>query len=499
MCTLLEFSNDYQPPSCILILHIIRIESFSPSLFLHLHSIDRSPTANRLKRNLIPASFFLIFLQFSIFHHLFRASSSSHHFIPTRHHLSFIHQPFHQHSPLGFFIVSSFVPPSLADSSRANHKIPSPETELLLNIMFQQDSPTFTFESIAIHPSHGLFLATEEEEDESLSQFSSLELRSHSPPLPSPTSLHSSSSSSSSTAADDYYFFPSSSPSCSDDTSPLSSGYSTPTPDSPTAKKLFFNHYEIFPPATNFHSTAAPSRRASNPISRSHPYTRPSTPPSFTPLTFPSRPTMGGGTSMQRAYSTPVLTQKQMDERSNFCSALHTAMEQSPTLMSRSRSSGAGLDGTSGGRGWASATISSSSSFASTSSSPSPYSMMSAAPAMAMSNSSTGLGVYVPFSSTSFSLPQNWGDSLPPSKAPSTPPQLTYPYNVNQRPSPPRVNRSQSYSSPSGVSSGGMVAGGNGGTRRSFKALTPIVPQLASIPGSPEGIPKNRTTRGLSF
>lgn len=449
MCTLLEFSNDYQPPSCILILHIIRIESFSPSLFLHLHSIDRSPTANRLKRNLIPASFFLIFLQFSIFHHLFRASSSSHHFIPTRHHLSFIHQPFHQHSPLGFFIVSSFVPPSLADSSRANHKIPSPETELLLNIMFQQDSPTFTFESIAIHPSHGLFLATEEEEDESLSQFSSLELRSHSPPLPSPTSLHSSSSSSSSTAADDYYFFPSSSPSCSDDTSPLSSGYSTPTPDSPTAKKLFFNHYEIFPPATNFHSTAAPSRRASNPISRSHPYTRPSTPPSFTPLTFPSRPTMGGGTSMQRAYSTPVLTQKQMDERSNFCSALHTAMEQSPTLMSRSRSSGAGLDGT--------------------------------------------------FSSTSFSLPQNWGDSLPPSKAPSTPPQLTYPYNVNQRPSPPRVNRSQSYSSPSGVSSGGMVAGGNGGTRRSFKALTPIVPQLASIPGSPEGIPKNRTTRGLSF
>ncbi|GAA5862888.1 hypothetical protein JCM1840_002314 [Sporobolomyces johnsonii] len=194
--------------------------------------------------------------------------------------------------------------------------------------------------------------------------------------------------------------------------SSASSVATTPTCESATKLPSFArrpSYGEIYPdltaPSTSFpasfsFNTFAPSasRPSSRPPSpRAHPYGRPK-----------------GGAAMARSVSSPVETQRQLEERQNAMKAATAAMDERTAKMVRSKSVAAALP-TVGGVA------------------------MSRSNAVSRSPTAVASPLLTPFGA-------GWGAALPP-RTPKSPAMLPYPYNLAAPArSPCRVVRASSYS-----------------------------------------------------
>ena len=310
------------------------------------------------------------------------------------------------------------------------------------------DTRAANFEGIYIHPSHlegspdssttsSVLSYMSEEDDFPAVENLALSSSSFTPEaLPSPTPFWSRSNESFSSTGSDYFSYQNSSMS-----SPSSSACSTPTCSS---KATPLSHSSSRPPsshgATSFDPSialAAYSSRSwttkensgsasatlpqlasfpspSSSYSRGNPYSRRSSSTSAV---------QNSGASMMRCVSTPVETQRQLDQRKSALSAVAAQMDEQAVKLVRSRSS-VGLVELDSSEG---------------SSRERPYaSPMEASPSMGL-----GLAMTRPFPLPHAPFGAGWGSALP-LREEQTIPLVPFPYNLVHRISPTRLARSQS-------------------------------------------------------
>lgn len=170
---------------------------------------------------------------------------------------------------------------------------------------------------------------------------------------------------------------------------------------------------ECFPASAFFSRPSSPTRsRATSP--RRSPYSRKNSAASIR--------LVGGGASMLRSVSSPVETQREVDQRSSALSRMTSAIDASANQMARAKSVAAlPLMAPSAPLG----NLSSSS----------------------MGRTGTGLGVSMARGPIRSPFGPSWGAALPPREEAAAPALVPFPYNLERtgRPAPPtRLNRSYS-------------------------------------------------------
>ncbi|GAA5890869.1 hypothetical protein JCM6882_008840 [Rhodosporidiobolus microsporus] len=230
-------------------------------------------------------------------------------------------------------------------------------------------------------------------------------------------------------------------------------------------------------PAISSFATFAPNAPRAPSPSRSHPYTRPSK----------------GGAAMSRSVSSPVETQRQVEERKRAMSLAAVAIDDRTVKMNRTKSSAS------------TPTLGS-------------FPFLPPPPTMTRSATVASRPLFSPLSST---FGEDWGAALPPRELPQ-PALNTFPYTVARPPvSPYRTARAHSFAGTENMYTPPPSAGALGQHRNSLPtaslsfgpsdldsppsptltrqarrrsrhlAFTPILPQFAEQASSPEMVPRS--------